>query len=128
MGLQHLELKADARLREALRENADLRLELARLETQTNHLQGYGLDGTSAEDLARLIESLTQVWSDGHASVTQTDLKMNLLATDCKLGGQDNERPQRCRARMEFENSPTSAHWTSQSDKPLHDDACYGDA
>lgn len=59
--MQHLELKADARLREALVENADLRLELARLEMQTNHLQGYGLDDTSAEDLARLIESLTQV-------------------------------------------------------------------
>ncbi|KAK9821387.1 hypothetical protein WJX74_007412 [Apatococcus lobatus] len=57
---QHLELKADARLREALVENADLRLELARLETQTNLLQGYGLDDTSAEDLSKLIESLTQ--------------------------------------------------------------------
>lgn len=53
---------ADARLREALTENADLRLELARLETQTNLLQGYGLDDTSAEDLSKLIESLTQVW------------------------------------------------------------------
>ena len=61
MALQHQELKADARLREALGENADLRLELARLETQTNLLQGYGLDDTSAEDLSKLIESLTQV-------------------------------------------------------------------
>ena len=61
LSLQHLELMADARLREALTENADLRLELARLETQTNLLQGYGLDDTSAEDLSKLIESLTQV-------------------------------------------------------------------
>ncbi len=69
--MQHLELKADARLREALRENADLRLELARLETQTNQLQGYGLDGTSAEDLSRLIESLTQASHHADACVVK---------------------------------------------------------
>ena len=63
MHWQELEADARAQLREALGENQSLRKELSRLEDRNNQLQGYGLDGMSADELSALIHGLTQVSS-----------------------------------------------------------------
>ena len=47
-------------LNETSQENSKLRLELQRLETNNNRLQGYQLDSMSGTELSHLVRSLTQ--------------------------------------------------------------------
>ncbi|DBB05620.1 TPA: hypothetical protein ACH3X1_012239 [Trebouxia sp. C0004] len=57
---KELEANASAQLREISAENQSLKKELTRIEERNNELQGYGLDGMSADDLSDLIHGLTQ--------------------------------------------------------------------